>query len=67
MIEVRIRHEADTKATHLCSATVDGLDHVVKTVHGWGVADTDTPILFGQFVVDEAAAYFEIVIAEGIA
>lgn len=65
MIEIRIRREWSAKAVHLCDAMLDDLDEVLSTVKAWGIADADGDDLFGQIVVTESAAYFEIVVVEG--
>lgn len=65
MIEVRIRVEKGTnKSTHLTEIPFDQLDSVIPALQEWGVsgAHDDLENIYGQFVVLEDGAYFEVVV-----
>lgn len=63
MIEVRIRRESEGTAKHLCQWPATELDTLIPTIEAWGVQDMNTDA-FGEFVIDDTGAYFEVVIAE---
>jgi len=68
MVEVRIRLASDVENKHLgyVPFTGDGLDNALQLVRSWGLmSDGDTfSCVFGQFVIDDRGAYFELVTAE---
>lgn len=65
MIEIRIRRSWDTTAVHLADVyNVEEIDAVLRSLKAWGLADADADDVFGQWVVNDDAAYFEFVIAE---
>ena len=65
-VQVRMRHEFDLRpGCVLTDWPVSGLDELINEVKRWGlVADGADAgeTLFGQFVIAETAAYFEIVV-----
>lgn len=67
MIEIRIRHEWDVTAVHLADVcNVEEIDAVLRSLKGWGILDVVDPAdsVFGQWVVNDDAAYFEFVLTE---
>lgn len=63
MIEIRIRRAWDATAVHLADVyDVSEIDTVLRSLKAWGIADVDDDDLIGQWVVADAAAYFEFVI-----
>lgn len=65
MIEIRIRRSWDATAVHLADVyDVDEIDTVLRSLKAWGIAESDDADVFGQWVVDDGAAYFEFVIED---
>lgn len=64
MIEVRIRHEGEVVSRHLCTWEASALLQLLPMIQEWGILDAEDHALFGQFVVDDARAFFEVVIAD---
>jgi hypothetical protein len=70
MIEVRIRHEYDANAVHLCTWPATELDDVIPTIKSWGLSgigrDLDyDPELTGTLVYSPQGGYFEVIIHDG--
>lgn len=64
--QVKIRADWETDAKPLGEVEFDKIDDVIRKVLSWGIADYEAlgeDDLFGQFVVNDREAYFEIVIA----
>jgi hypothetical protein len=63
MLEVRIRHENESKPMRLAVIEFEDIDTFFNVVKSWGVyADGAVAETFsGQFVVADDAAYFEII------
>lgn len=70
-IPVRIRHTDDTESVPLCTADSADLDALLREIPRWGIFFSNSQLLnsgddlMGQFVVDDDAAYFEIVVDSG--
>lgn len=68
LIEVRIRPEEEPHAVRLCDWPVMRLDELIPTINRWGLycggLTGDESILSAQFVADEKAAYFEVIVRE---
>jgi hypothetical protein len=68
VIEVRIRHEGDSKSARLCDWPATKIDRLIPTLRSWGVLGVDgehhQEDLVGQFVLSEGEAYFEVTICE---
>ena len=64
MIEVRIRRSSDIKALHLCDVMIEDIDKLFALIKAWGIPDCDADELYGQFVIDTDAAYFELVVGD---
>jgi hypothetical protein len=67
MTDVRIRHEHEARAHHLGDVPLatDALEGVLATIRSWGITAHGyeiEPDLFGQFVIDDTGAYFEVVV-----
>ena len=66
---VRIRHSGFSTSEHLTDWPINDLTGLIRSIREWGVLTdgdyADTEDLFGQFVIDEGAAYFEIVVGGG--
>ncbi|MFC8182453.1 hypothetical protein ACFULT_26575 [Rhodococcus sp. NPDC057297] len=67
MIEVRIRteYEAQSEGKRLTFVPFDKLDTVIPTIEKWGGVTTNGETFdgdfYGQFVVADGAAFFEVV------
>lgn len=61
MIEVRIRRLSEANSHHLCQWPATELDKLLPTISAWGIQDAFCD-LTGEFVVDDMAAYFEVVV-----
>jgi hypothetical protein len=67
-IPVRIRHEDDLKAVPLTEWPIDDLTSLIHTLREWGLIRNGMPYdeaTFGQIVVTDSGAYFEIVFGAG--
>lgn len=68
-IDVRIRHGNDLKAVPLTTWPMDELNELMSTVGEWGLTTpegvTYDDASFGQIVVGESGAFFEIVFGVG--
>jgi hypothetical protein len=70
MIEVRIRHELEPRAVRLCEWDPTNLDGVVRMLADEGVRDgggdqyAALDSFTTQIVVEDGAAFFEVVIME---
>ena len=67
MIEVRIRHEYDIDAVHLCTWPSMELDQVIPTIKAWGLRSDDQeldviPELTGTIIYSSSDSYFEVMI-----
>lgn len=68
-ITVRIRHEDNVEAVHLCTWEVDRLDELIPMVRRWGLSYggessySDWEIV-GEFRLDETAAYFLLLLSD---
>jgi hypothetical protein len=65
MIEIRIRIESATnQSTHLTEVPFDQIDAVIPALQEWGVSGAHDKVqhAYGQFVVLEDGAYFEVVV-----
>lgn len=68
MPEIRLRsemHNTDAHAVGEVPLTEEALDEAMRVVRAWGVTIdgeyADTENMFGQFVITDGRAYFEIV------
>lgn len=68
MTEVRIRAQDWSKPLSLGDVPLLDLDSVIPMIKQWGLEVDrdykDTDDLFGQFVVDDSGAYFEVRIGD---
>lgn len=69
MIEVRIRHEDEDESVRLMDWPATDLDRVLDTLGSWSVIHDiseahSAELLSGQIVVQDGAAFFEVVIHE---
>jgi hypothetical protein len=66
MIEVRVRHVDDAKAVRLMDWPAERLDDVLPMLRAWEIrtahGDVAVDTLVGQIVVEDNAAFFEVVI-----
>ena len=66
-MQVRIRHENDCEALPLGDVPFanDSINEAIRLISSWGIAvdgDTENGGTSGQFVYEDGAAYFEILI-----
>ncbi len=66
MTAVHIRYDFEAKATYLADVPFDELDTVIPTIKVWSVHGEDLE-MSAQFVIDDASAYFEVVLHEATA
>jgi hypothetical protein len=62
MTEIRVRHEIEAKGLYLADVPFDQINHIIPTLKSWGITDYENRELSGSFVVEESAAFFEVVI-----
>lgn len=65
-IEVRIRHQDDTNPRRFTEWPLSDLDGLLNLIKRWGIeteyASSTGEDVYGQFVVSDSAAFFEIVV-----
>jgi DNA gyrase inhibitor GyrI len=68
-IEVRIRHEHESRSASLMTWDATDLDNVIPSLARWGVYHdnagepvTDKLRFSAQIMVDEGAAFFEVIL-----